>query len=188
MALIDPLLLDHCAPRRLPVSEPLVEAASTDVGVGDDLMQIPLTGGCQCGKLRYELSETPRMVYCCHWTSCQKITASAFSITAVVIEEAFHLTAGQPHAVQRTADSGRVYAYWVCPDCGSCVTGAPRVAGAFRGVRAGSLDDTSWLRPTAHIWTRSKQPWVVLPDGDRQFETQPDDIAGFLGGAVQSFG
>src|SRR5215472_16349959 len=80
-------------------------------------MQIPLTGGCQCGKLRYELSETPRLVYCCHCTSCQKITASAFSITAVVIEEAFHLTAGQPHAVQRTADSGRVYAYWVCPDC-----------------------------------------------------------------------
>src|SRR5215469_15256542 len=97
-------------------------------------MQIPLIGGCQCSKLRYELSETPRRVYCCHCTSCQKITASAFSITAVVIEEAFHLTAGQPHAVQRTADSGRVYAYWVCPDCGSCVTGAPRVAGAFRGV------------------------------------------------------
>jgi hypothetical protein len=62
----------------------------------------------------------------------------------------------------------------------------PRVAGAFRGVRAGSLDDTSWLRPTAHIWTRSKQPWVVLPDGDRQFETQPDDIAGFLAGARAS--
>ena len=146
-------------------------------------MKIPLTGCCQCGKLRYEISEAPRLVYCCHCTSCQKITASAFSITAVVIEEAFHLTAGQPHAVQRTADSGRVYAYWVCPDCGSCITGAPRVAGAFRGVRAGSLDDTSWLRPTAHIWTRSKQPWIALPDGDRQFETQPDDIAGFLGGA-----
>jgi hypothetical protein len=54
------------------------------------------------------------------------------------------------------------------------------VAGAFRGVRAGSLDDTSWLRPTAHIWTRSKQPWITLPDGDRQFETQPDDFAEFF--------
>ena len=59
-------------------------------------MEIPLTGGCQCGKLRYELSEAPRLVYCCHCTSCQRITASAFSISAVVIEEAFHLTAGQP--------------------------------------------------------------------------------------------
>jgi hypothetical protein len=44
----------------------------------------------------------------------------------------------------------------------------------------GSLDDTSWLRPTAHLWTRSKQPWITLPDGDRQFETQPDDFAEFF--------
>jgi hypothetical protein len=67
-------------------------------------MTIPLTGGYQCGKLRYEISETPRLVYCCHCTSCQKITASAFSISAVVIEEAFHLTVGQPHVIYRTAD------------------------------------------------------------------------------------
>src|SRR5205085_12002866 len=37
----------------------------------------------------------------------------------------------------------------------------------------GTLDDTSWLRPTAHIWTRSKQPWLPIPEGDRKFETQP---------------
>ena len=145
-------------------------------------MNNPLIGGCQCGKLRYELSETPRLVYCCHCTTCQKITASAFSISVIVAEEAFHLTAGQPKVVYRIADSGREYARWVCPDCGSCVTGAPGVGGAFRSVRAGSLDDTSWLRPTAHIWTRSKQPWVMLPAGDQQFATQPDDLAGFLRG------
>jgi hypothetical protein len=39
--------------------------------------------------------------------------------------------------------------------------------------RAGTLDDTSWLRPTAHFWTRSKQPWITLPEGDQIFETQP---------------
>ena len=145
-------------------------------------MKIPLIGGWQCGKLRYELSEAPRLVYCCHCTSCQKITASSFSITVLVTEEAFHLTVGEPRVAYRAADSGKIYPRWFCGDCGSCITGAPGVGGAFRGVRASSLDDTSWLRPTAHIWTRSKQPWVVLPDGDRQFETQPDDIAGFLGG------
>jgi len=98
-------------------------------------MKIPLTGGCQCGKLRYEISETPRLVYCCHCTSCQKITASAFSISAVVTEEAFHLNVGQPHVVYRTADSGRMYARWVCPDCGTCITGAPRIG---RGVSLGT--------------------------------------------------
>jgi hypothetical protein len=151
-------------------------------------MKIPLIGGCQCGKLRYELSEAPRSIYCCHCTDCQKITASAFGICVVVIEEAFHLTAGEPHIAYRTGTSGTVYPRWVCPDCGSCVTGAPRVAGAFRSVRAGTLDDTSWLRPTAHIWTRSKQPWVILPDGDQQFETQPDDFAVLFGGASPSSG
>jgi hypothetical protein len=69
-----------------------------------------LTGACQCGKLGYEISETPRLVQCCYYTSCQKITASAFSISAVVIEEAFHLTAGQPHVVYR----GRMCARWAC--------------------------------------------------------------------------
>jgi hypothetical protein len=50
-------------------------------------------------------------------------------------------------------------------------------------VRAGTLDDTSWLRPTAHFWTRSKQPWIVLPEGDQSFATQPEDLQGFLSSA-----
>jgi hypothetical protein len=55
---------------------------------------------------------------------------------------------------------------------------------AFRTVR-GTLDDTSWLRPTAHFWTRSKQPWVVLPDEQSHvFETQPNDIFAFFNSVV----
>jgi len=54
---------------------------------------------------------------------------------------------------------------WVCT--------APTPGSTVRNVRGGTLDDTSWLRPTVHIWTRSKQPWVPLPEGGRNFETQP---------------
>jgi hypothetical protein len=54
------------------------------------------------------------------------------------------------------------------------------ICNAFRGVRAGTLDDTFWLRPTAHFWTRSAQPWVVLPPDGQRFETQPADTMGFL--------
>jgi hypothetical protein len=149
---------------------------------GRRFMEFPLIGGCQCGKLRYEISEAPRLVYSCHCTACQKITGSAFSLGIVVAEEAFRLTAGQPHLVQRAADSGRTTTRWVCPDCSSWLTGTPRMV---RPVRAGTLDDTSWLQPTVHLWTRSKQPWIKLPSGDQQFETQPDDLAGFFaaGGA-----
>src|SRR5271166_3995125 len=147
-------------------------------------MTLPLTGGCQCGALRYEITEAPRLTYACHCTDCQRMTSSAFSMAIVVSEIAFRLTKGEPRSIQRTADSGHVTTRWVCPDCGSWICGAPRASsatpGAVRAVRAGTLDDTSWLRPMAHFWTRSKQPWVALPESSRSFETQPADLVGFF--------
>jgi hypothetical protein len=139
-------------------------------------MQLPLTGGCQCGALRYEISEAPLITYTCHCTACQHITSSAFSLAIVVRDSAFRLTQGEPRLVQRIADSGRVTTRWLCPECGCwvCSRPSPGADGQMvRRVRGGTLDDTSWLRPTAHFWTRSKQNWVVLPEGDQVFETQP---------------
>jgi hypothetical protein len=142
-------------------------------------MKFPQTGGCQCGALRYEITQAPRMVYTCHCTDCQRLTSSAFSMAIVLAPEAFRLTQGEPRPLQKTADSGRMMTRWVCPQCGSWIcSSAPRPGSAH--VRAGTLDDTSWLRPTAHFWTRSKQPWIALPEGSRSFETQPADLLGFF--------
>jgi hypothetical protein len=134
-------------------------------------MKFPQTGGCQCGALRYEITKAPRMVYTCHCTDCQRLTSSAFSMAIVVAPEAFRFTQGEPRPLQKTADSGRVVTRWVCPQCGSWICSAPKPGSA--NVRAGTLDDTTWLLPTAHFWTRSKQPWIALPEGSRSFETQP---------------
>jgi hypothetical protein len=142
-------------------------------------MKLPQTGGCQCGALRYEIAEAPQLTYACHCTDCQRLTSSAFSIAVVVPGDAFRVTSGEPRPLQKTADSGSVVTRWVCPKCGSWISGAPRPGAAVR-VRAGTLDDASWLHPTMHFWTRSKQPWIVLPDGSRTFETQPEDLGGFL--------
>ena len=142
-------------------------------------MKFPQTGGCQCGALRYEITQAPRMVYTCHCTDCQRLTSSAFSMAIVLAPEAFRLTQGEPRPLQKTADSGRVVTRWVCPQCGSWICGSPTPGSALR-VRAGTLDDTSWLRPTAHFWTRSRQPWIALPEGSRSFETQPADLLGFF--------
>jgi hypothetical protein len=136
-------------------------------------MKLPQTGGCQCGALRYEIAQAPQMVYTCHCTDCQRMTSSAFSIGCVLPAEAFRLIRGEPRAVQRTADSGRVSTRWVCPQCGSWLCTAPTPGSPVRNVRGGTLDDTSRLRPSVHLWTRSKQPWVALPEGGRNFETQP---------------
>jgi hypothetical protein len=143
-------------------------------------MKLPQTGGCHCGAVRYEITEAPQLVYACHCTDCQKITSSAFSMAIVLPTGAFRLIKGEPQAVQRTADSGYVATRMICSNCGSWVYAGPRPGSTVRNVRAGTLDDTSWLRPTAHIWARSKQPWVVLPEDDRIFETQPADMVAFL--------
>jgi hypothetical protein len=71
-------------------------------------MKPPQTGGCQCGKIRYEITEAPQLVYTCHCTDCQRLTSSAFSVGLVAAETAFHLSGMEPRPLQRTADSGRV--------------------------------------------------------------------------------
>lgn len=134
-------------------------------------MKLPQTGGCQCSKIRYEITEAPQLVYTCHCTDCQRLTSSAFSLGIVVAESALRLSGIEPRPLQRVADSGRPNTRWVYPDCGSWVCSPPR-DGVVR-VRAGTLDDTSWLRPTRHIWTRSKQPWITFAEGDQIFGAQP---------------
>jgi hypothetical protein len=133
-------------------------------------MKLPQTGGCQCGKIRYEITEAPSLVYTCHCLDCQRLTSSAFSLGIAIPEAGFHLSGVEPRRLQRMADSGRVNIRLVCPECGTWICGLPR--DGVNRVRAGTLDDTSWLRPTRHIWTRRKQPWVTFSEGDEVFEGQ----------------
>jgi hypothetical protein len=138
-------------------------------------IKLPLTGGCHCGAVRYEISAAPILTYTCHCTDCQRITGTAFSLAIIVPESSFHLTKGDPRPVERIAASGRVNVRLLCPDCGCWISGIGRpddLGLLVRRVRAGTLDDRSWVRPTAHFFTRSKQPWVALPAGDQIFEAQ----------------
>jgi hypothetical protein len=143
-------------------------------------MRLPLTGGCLCGAIRYEIAQPPIVVYTCHCTDCQRITSSAFSIGMVVLAEAVRML-GETRTVESMADSGRIKRRLICPNCGIWIGGMPRagtqVPGMVRVIRAGTLDDTSWVRPTSHYWTRSAQPWIVLPDGDPRHDTQPEAVA-----------
>jgi len=125
-------------------------------------MELPQTGGCQCGKVRYEITQAPQSAYTCHCTACQRLTSSAFSMGLVVARRG--LSPGRRRAQASAAGQH--------PAGVSGVRLHLRPAGVVR-VRAGSLDDTSWLRPTRHIWTRSKQPLIIFAPGDEVFEAQP---------------
>jgi len=125
-------------------------ADALDAGKGK--MKLPQTGGCLCGKIRYEISEAPRLVYTCHGTECQHLTSSAFSIALAVA--GFRVTGDEPQPLESTADSGRVKIRWVCPVCGCWLfsTGKPgdglhRVRGWHAGRYLMAAPNYAFLDP-----------------------------------------
>ena len=137
---------------------------------------LPLTGGCSCGALRYEVTTLPLMLYVCHCTECRRQSTAAFGMSMPVVKDGFRITRGEPAFCERTAESGRIVKAAFCARCGVRVLHMPARNEAVVNVKPGTLDDPSWVRPTAHLWTRSKLPWVVIPDGMLQFEQQPSEF------------
>lgn len=126
----------------------------------------PVEGGCACGALRYRLEREPLFVHACHCTRCQRETGGPFAHHAMVEWTAMTLLAGEPEFVAVPTDSGS--RHWVarCPQCRTCVWnewGSRRAV--TRYVRVGTLDEPARFPPRAHIFARSRQPWLVLDDG-----------------------
>ena len=130
-----------------------------------------LSGGCQCGAVRYKLEDSIIRLNICHCSDCQRQSGSAFGMSLVISPETFQLTAGTLKSFETTADSGRTKTGAFCSHCGVRIYNR---TSALMSVKAGTLDDVSWLVPNGQYWTRSKQPWVNLPDGIQCFETQGD--------------
>lgn len=130
-----------------------------------------MEGRCACGEVRYRLDAEPFVVHCCHCRSCQRETGSAFVINGVVETAHVKVLQGAPEAIDTPSDSGKGQKIVRCPACHvalwSHYAGAGE-KGAF--VRVGTLDDPDALPPDVHIFTRSKQPWVVLPEAVPAYE------------------
>jgi hypothetical protein len=131
-------------------------------------------GGCQCGGVRYALSEAPEAVYVCHCTGCRKQSASAFGVSAIVRRAAFRLTAGTPRVWTRRTDRGNRLDCWFCPDCGGRVWHVSSGSPGVLSVKGGTLDDPPDLFSAVHIWTARKLPGILVPDGVRSFPGEPD--------------
>jgi len=126
-------------------------------------------GGCQCGALRYRIERDPRKVAVCHCQGCQRQSGSAFGISLDVSREDFTLLSGRLRSFSVRCDSGRTKECHFCEECGTRIYHAGDWG---LSVKGGTLDDPSWIEPSAHYWTAMKQRWVEIPDGVRCF---PDD-------------
>jgi hypothetical protein len=127
---------------------------------------LPLEGGCTCRAVRFRLASRPLFVHCCHCTWCQRESGAAFALNAMIESERVELLSGAPELVDTPSASGAGQRIARCPRCRVAVWSHYAGAGdAIRFVRVGTLDEPGRLPPDIHIFTASKQPWVVLPAG-----------------------
>ena len=123
-------------------------------------------GGCDCRAVRYRLTATPLFVHCCHCRWCQRETGSAFALNAMIETERVQLLADEPERVPTPSNSGKGQQIARCPHCRIALWSHYSGAGDAIGfVRVGTLDDPDRFPPDIHIFTASKQPWVLLPPG-----------------------
>ena len=132
-------------------------------------------GGCACGGVRYRLTSEPLFTHCCHCLNCQRQTGSAFVINLLIEADRVQLLAGEPVAVPVPRDDAgkRKQKIFRCPTCQVAVF-SQYTRRAVLFVRAGTLDEPSWVAPDVHIFTRSKLSWVTLPESVPAFEVYYD--------------
>jgi hypothetical protein len=131
-----------------------------------DSSVFPLDGGCDCRHVRYRMATCPLFVHCCHCRWCQRESGASFALNAMIEADRIALLGAEPELVPTPSASGYGQTFARCPKCRIAVWSNYAGAGPLvRFVRVGTLDLPDHLPPDIHIFTSSKQPWVVIPAG-----------------------
>ena len=129
-------------------------------------------GGCHCGAVRYRWKGDPELTFYCHCTDCQKTTGSPYSMELMVSADGFEVD-GSAASYVVTGDSGKPVTRWFCSACGSGIYLQSDADEGYVFLKAGTLDDASWVKPQMHIYTAARQPFVKLSDGLPEYEGAP---------------
>ena len=140
--------------------------------------KLPAEGGCRCGEVRLRISAPPLLTMACHCTGCQKMSASAFSLSAAIPAAGFAVTQGEPvigglHGAAR---------HYFCPHCKSWMFTRMEGLDAFVNLRATMLDDPSWFSPFVETYVSEKLPWATT-GAAHSFPKFPamEDFGGLMG-------
>lgn len=120
-------------------------------------MKMPMEGGCRCDRVRIRVTQAPLVTMACHCSGCQRMSASAFSLTAVFLADAFEVVAGEPVVGGlHGADARHMF-------CGHCMTWMFTRPGAVPhivNVRPTMFDDHAWFSPFVESYAKAKLPWA----------------------------
>ena len=131
-----------------------------------DITNPSFDGRCTCRAVRYRMTDVPLFVHCCHCRWCQRETGTAFALNAVIEADRVVLVSGDPEIVVTPSNSGKGQKITRCPACRIALWSNYAGAGdKLRFIRVGTLDNPDRFPPDIHIFTTSKQPWVVIPPG-----------------------
>jgi hypothetical protein len=146
----------------------------------------PIEGGCDCRAVRYRMASAPLFVHCCHCRWCQRESGASFALNAMIEADRVTNLGAEPELIHTPSNSGAGQEIARCKNCRVAVWSHYAGAGpAIKFVRVGTLDNPDALPPDIHIFTASKQPWVVLPAGtpsvpeyyDREKYWPPESLA-----------
>jgi len=132
-----------------------------------------VSGGCLCGAIKYTSAASPVMVAVCHCASCQRQSGSAFSVNVAMPKGSLQFTSGKTSVYQDTGESGQPVYRHFCSACGSPIYSDVVTTPQLDWLKAGTLDDTNWVKPAANIWCASAQSWVTYPEGVPRFPQNP---------------
>ena len=135
-------------------------------------MKLPIEGGCACKKIRYSCTVEPFITLNCNCRDCQYASGNGHStifgvpLSAVKIE-------GEPKYYEKKSDKGNLVRRGFCAECGTPLFSGNEKFEDFLAIKASTLDDPSWFKPSIDVWTSSAQPWDVMSPHTTKFEYDP---------------
>lgn len=122
-----------------------------------------IKGSCLCGQVSYQSSaDEPSMMAICHCPDCQKQNGAAFSINVLVPTASIKFEGKSLAQYIVNGDSGTPVTRNFCNNCGSPLSTELDAFGNLAAIKAGTLEDSSWVKPSIQIWCDAAQPWGVL--------------------------
>lgn len=122
-------------------------------------MTLPMDGACRCGRVRIRISAPPLLTMACHCTGCQRMSSSAYSLSAAIPSEGFAVIAGDPIVAGASKEAGHHF----CPDCMTWIFTRTPGLDFFVNIRPTMMEDAGWSSPYIETFTAEKLAWAVTP-------------------------